>query len=100
MNLLLTFFAALATFAVSWIAWFLAGRRTLFVMRLERRQACFLVWWEDLFPFVGLAGFLFAQTPLEKAIVAVAGATGSSFGLWTAMTIEQRRQKKKLENDV
>jgi hypothetical protein len=97
MNLLLVVCAAIATFIVSFVAWFIAGQRMLSVMRLQRRKACILVWFEDLLPFIGIAGFLFVQTPLEKAIVAVAGATGSSLGLWTAMTIEQRRQKKKLE---
>lgn len=62
-------------------------------MRLERRAACLIVWWEDLLPFVAFAGFLCVQTPLEKGLVAIAGATGSAFGLWTAMTLEKMRQK-------
>jgi hypothetical protein len=93
MNLPLTIGASAATFVVSFVAWFLAGRRTLFVMRLERRAACAIVWWEDLLPFVAFAGFLCVQTPLEKGIVAVAGATGSSIGLWVAMTVEKMRKK-------
>jgi uncharacterized protein YebE (UPF0316 family) len=97
MNPLLATYAALAVFIVSFVAWFLAGQRTLCVMRLERRKACLIVWLEDLLPFVGIAGFLLVETPFEKAIVAVAGATGSSLGLWTAMTVEKARKAQMKE---
>lgn len=93
MNLLLTTGASLASFIVAFAAWYMAGRRTLYVQRLERGPACRLVWWEELLPFVGFGGFLLAPTLCEKSIVALCAATGGMLGLWVAMTIEIRRQK-------
>ncbi len=93
MNLPLTILASVASFGVAFIAWYMAGRRTLYVQRLERKQACRLVWWEELFPFIGFGGFLLVPTPLEKAVVALSAATGGMIGLWVAMTVEIGRRK-------
>ena len=93
MNLPLTIGASVAAFMVAFVAWYMAGRRTLYVQRLERRQACRLVWWEELFPFVGLGGFLLVPTIIEKCVVALSAACGGYAGLWLAMTIEMRRKK-------
>lgn len=97
MNLPLTIGASVASFAVAFVAWYVAGRRTLYVQRLERGPACRLVWWEELFPFVGFGGFLLVPTPLEKCAVAVSAACGGYAGLWVAMTIEMRRKRDKAE---
>ncbi len=92
MNPLLTLGASIASFLVAFVAWYVAGRRTLYVQRLERQKACRLVWLEELFPFVGLGGFLLVPTPLEKGIVAISAATGGMIGLWVAMTLEIKKR--------
>ena len=91
MNLLLTICAAMATFAINFVAWYMVGRRTLHVQRLDHRRACALVWWEDLLPYVGLGSFLLVSSVTERACVAYAGATGGYIGMWVAISIEKRR---------
>jgi len=91
MNLLLTTAASLAAFAVNFAGWYLAGRRTHYVQRLEAAPAMRVVLVEDLLPFVNIGGFLLAPTLPEKALVAVCAAAGGSLGIGLAILVERRR---------
>jgi len=83
---------SLIAFVSNFIAWYMAGRRTLYVLHLDVPRAMWLAWLEDLVPYISIGGFLLVPSVPEKVIVALCGATGGSLGLGAAMWLEKRRR--------
>ena len=94
MNLLLTSGVAAVAFISNFVAWYMAGRRTLYVMRLDVRRACILVWFEDLLPYINIGGFLLAPSWPEKIVVAMLAATGGALGIGIAMMVEKAAKRR------
>ena len=102
MSLLLTLGIALTSFVVGALSWFLAGRRTLYVLRLDTKKACLTAFLEDLVPYLVVGGLLLTPSVVGKIVVALAGSAGAALGLCVAMLIEMRHRKAagKLETDI
>jgi hypothetical protein len=100
--LLLIIMIAGASFLANFVSWFLAGRRTLCMQRLDAKKTMSLVFAEDLVPYLAIGGLLLAPTMLGKVVVALSGAAGGAIGAGLAILIEKRALKKiaDAENDA
>jgi hypothetical protein len=59
------------SFLASALSWFLAGRRTLYVLRLEVKKTCLVALVEDLVPYLVVGGLLLAPSVAGKVVVAI-----------------------------
>jgi len=86
------------SFAASFVSWFLAGRRTLYVLRQDIKKACMVSFIEDLVPYLVVGGLMYTPSLLGKIFVALCGATGGALGIGLAMRIEKGKNENNASN--